>query len=203
MIMVQENRVIEKVFFPETGLACIAALMPDREMIEVGLFGFEGCSNFVLNPGEDRVPLRTFMQSDGAGWQMDAVSFAKALHTSDSFMSLVMRYEHYKATQFAYTALSHGSYTIPERMARWILMAQDRVGDEIRITHDFLAMMLAVRRAGVTEAIQFLEGERLIKSNRGVVHVTNRPGLVTFANGSYGVPEELYQRVIGPMSASS
>jgi hypothetical protein len=199
MILIEENRPIEKIFYPETGLASIVALTPDREMIEVGCFGHEGTSNFVLKPGEDRVPLRSFMQIAGAGWQMEANPFAKAMHTSDTFMSIIMRYEQYKAVQFAYTAMSHGSYTLPERLARWILTVADRVGDEFSITHDYLAMMLAVRRASVTETIQRLEGEHFIQAARATVKITDRAGLTKFANGSYGVPEAMYERLIGPM----
>jgi hypothetical protein len=201
--LIEENRVIDRVFFPDTGLASIVALTPEREMIEVGDFGFEGCSDFVLNPGADRVPLRTFMQIGGAGWQVDAIPYATAMHASATFMALVMRYEHYKATQFAYTALSHGSYNLPERLARWILMVQDRVGNDIHITHEYLAMMLAVRRAGITEAVQHLEGEHLIKAIRGTIKVTNREGLVALAGGSYGVPEAMYERLIGSMRPPS
>jgi CRP-like cAMP-binding protein len=199
MNLIEENRIIEKVYFPESGLASIVALTPEREMIEVGIFGFEGFSDFVSDTGENRVPLRTFMQIGGAGWQVDAVPYARALRASDTFMSLVMHYEQYKTTQFAYTALSVGSYTIPERLARWMLMLQDRVGDTFLITHEYLAMMLAVRRAGVTEGVQKLEGERLIKTSRGNVAVLDRDGLRSLANGSYGVPEALYERLIGPM----
>jgi CRP-like cAMP-binding protein len=140
---------------------------------------------------------------DGAGWQIDAIPYSNALRASETFMSLVMRFEQYKATQFAYTALSHGSYAIPERLARWVLMVQDRVGDHIRITHEYLAMMLGVRRAGVTGAVQQLEGEELIKTTRGGITVMNRAGLVARANGSYGVPEALYERLIGPMARPS
>jgi CRP-like cAMP-binding protein len=203
MNLIAENRVIEKVYFPDTGMASIVALAPDREMIEVGAFGFEGASDFVLNPGEDRVPLRTFMQIDGEGWQVDVIPYARAMRASETFMSLVMRYEQYKAVQFAYTALSNGSYTIPERLARWILVVQDRMGERIRITHDYLAMMLAVRRSGVTEAIQRLEAEQLIKATRGTIAVRDREGLIARAHGSYGVPEAMYERLIGPLARPS
>jgi hypothetical protein len=111
-----------------------------------------------------------------------------------------MRYEQYKAVQFAYTTLSVGSYTIPERLARWVLMTQDRVGDSFPVTHDYLADTLAVRRAGVTEGIQKLEGLRLIKARRSNLSVLDREGLISFANGSYGVPEALYERLIGPFN---
>lgn len=72
MILIEENRPVEYVYFPESGLASIVAFTPTREMAEVGAFGHEGSSNFVLNAGEDRVPLRTFMQISGDGWRIEA-----------------------------------------------------------------------------------------------------------------------------------
>jgi len=196
MILVQENKQIEYVYFPESGIASIVALTPEREMIEAGVFGYEGCSNFIINPGSDRVPMRTFMQVTGEGWRIAGEHYARVLHASQSFTDRVLSYEQYKAIQFAYTAISHGSYNLPERLARWILMYQDRVGDNFPITHDFLATMLAVRRAGVTEAIHHLEGHRAIKATRARIEVLDRGRLLDLANGSYGVPEQHYDRLI-------
>ncbi|MCU1326786.1 MAG: hypothetical protein JWN34_2156 [Bryobacterales bacterium] len=202
MNLIVENHVIERVFFPESGLASIVALTPDREMIEVGVFGFEGLSDFVLDPGKDQIPLRTFMQIDGAGWQVETIPYANAMQASATLRAAITRYEQYRAMQFAYSCLASGSFSIIERLSRWLLMCQDRVGDDIRITHDYLATMLAVRRAGVTEAVQFLEGEYLIKASRGAIRVINREGLIVSAAGSFGQPEALYVRLIGPMTRS-
>ena len=83
-------------------------------------------------------------------------------------------------------------------MARWLLMAHDRVeGDEFRLTHEFLAVMLGVRRPGVTVALHFLEGAGLIRSTRGLVTVLDREGLEEATEGFYGVPEAEYERLIG------
>src|SRR3954447_11509813 len=97
MTLVQENRQIENVYFPESGFCSIVALTPEREMIETGIFGYEGCSNFVLSPGGDRVPLRTFVKIAGAGWKIAAKPYARALKRTESLMDLVLRYEQYKA----------------------------------------------------------------------------------------------------------
>jgi hypothetical protein len=79
-------------------------------------------------------------------------------------------------------------------------MAQDRMeSDELHVTHEFLAVMLGVRRPGVTEALHRLEGEKLIRSHRGVVLVRNRAGLEALADGSYGVPEDEYTRLCAPL----
>ena len=100
--------------------------------------------------------------------------------------------------QSAHTALANATAKIDERLARWLLMAHDRVdGDEIPLTHEFLALMLGVRRAGVTVALQMLEGNGLVGSSRGVVHIINRRGLARLADGLYGTPEAEAARLTG------
>ncbi len=99
--------------------------------------------------------------------------------------------------QVAHTALSHGSYTLEERLARWLLMCHDRLdGYDLPLVHEFLSMMLGVRRSGVTIAIQTLEGTGAIKGTRGHIVVRDRDKLEETANGSYGVPEAEYEKII-------
>jgi CRP-like cAMP-binding protein len=101
-------------------------------------------------------------------------------------------------TQVAQTALANGRAKIGERLARWLLMAHDRLDDEeLRLTHEFIAVMLGVRRPGVTDALNELEGKGLIRSTRGAIRVVNRAGLEAIAGATYGVPESEYRRLIG------
>jgi CRP-like cAMP-binding protein len=97
--------------------------------------------------------------------------------------------------QIAATALADGRYNVNERLARWLLMCHDRLGDELALTHDFLALMLGVRRPSVTDALHVLEGERLIKADRARIQVRDRLGLEQFAGEAYGVPEAEYRRL--------
>ncbi|RYF03393.1 MAG: helix-turn-helix domain-containing protein, partial [Oxalobacteraceae bacterium] len=104
------------------------------------------------------------------------------------------------ATQTTYTALSNAVHTIEERLARWLLMSHDRQDENaIPLTHEFMALMLGVRRPSVTIALHSLEGLGLIKANRGVVTIKQRAELEEFACASYGVPEMEYERLIGPL----
>jgi hypothetical protein len=99
----------------------------------------------------------------------------------------------------SFTALSNGSNVIGERLARWLLMSHDRVdGDDLNLTHDFLALMLGVRRSSVTDAIHILEGEHCIRAMRGHIHVRDRAKLEQVAGPSYGQPEAAYKRLFGP-----
>ena len=103
-------------------------------------------------------------------------------------------------TQSTYTALSNAMHHVEERLARWILMCHDRVdGDRIELTHDFIAVMLGVRRPSVTTALHLLEGNKLIYSERGIVTVRDRLELEVFAADAYGIPEREYARVIGQL----
>ena len=100
--------------------------------------------------------------------------------------------------QTASTVLANGRATISERLARWLLMALDRVdGNEVALTHEFLATMLGVRRPGVTVAIREFERKGHIAGGRGQITVLDRPGLEIAANGYYGVAEAEYLRLFG------
>jgi CRP-like cAMP-binding protein len=99
--------------------------------------------------------------------------------------------------QTAHTAIANGRANVEERLARWVLMARDRLDDdELPLTHEFLSLMLRVRRAGVTLALNALEGLGLLRANRGHVTVQDRKGLEKFAGAYYGVPEAELRRLM-------
>jgi CRP-like cAMP-binding protein len=100
--------------------------------------------------------------------------------------------------QTTHTAIANARAQIDRRLARWILMAHDRTGDKtLPLTHEFLALMLGVRRPGVTEALQSLKGQKLIETGRNQIRVLSRNGIEKMAGASYGVPEKEYRRLIG------
>ena len=108
------------------------------------------------------------------------------MQQSSSLQRAFLSFAHSFMVQTANTALSNGTGSIEERLARWLLMAHDRLdGDEIPLTHEFLSLMLGVRRAGVTVALNYLEGEGVIGLSRGQIVVLDREGLKASANGTY------------------
>jgi CRP-like cAMP-binding protein len=187
---------IDCVYFPED---CACSLLAETEHvnpIEVGMFGFEGMSNMVVRTG-DRTALASVIQLAGSAWRMNANDFVRLLHTLPSLNEMALRYKEAVAVQFAYTALAHGSFTIEERLARWLLMSHDRSQREtIPMVHEFMASMLAVRRSGITTAIHVLEGSGAIKAVRGSLTIRDRAKLLEIAGESYGTPEAEYERLM-------
>ena len=156
----------------------------ERRQAEVAVVGREGITGLPLVLGVDRSPCEIFMQVEGDGQMISAEEFKLALKESDSILRQLLRYVHVFAVQGSYTALANAHGNIQERLARWLLMTQDRIqADELLLTHDFLALMLGVRRAGVTVALHALETKGLIETNRGSVTVHDRDGLEESANG--------------------
>ena len=111
----------------------------------------------------------------------------------------MLKYVKRSESQAAHTAISNARSKLDKRLARWLLMAHDRIGDNrLPMTNEFFSLMLGVRRAGVTEAVHALESPGLIKRTRGQIVVRDRKGIEQRAGASYGVPEAEYRRLMGP-----
>jgi CRP-like cAMP-binding protein len=189
---------IDKVYFITSGVVSTVVSSKNGRQIEVGLFGCEGMSGIgaILQGG--RSPHESFMQIGGEGFAMSAGELQSLMAASSTIRRQFLRYAQVMMTQTSQTALSNGQAKLEERLARWLLMCHDRVeGNELDLTHEFLSIMLGVRRAGVTVGIHILEGKGLIRALRGQVTILDREGLEDVAKYSYGLPEAEYVRLIG------
>jgi CRP-like cAMP-binding protein len=194
--LVKPNQPIENVYFLEKGIASIINNSHDGR-IEVGIVGREGMTGAPVLLGVDRTPLECFIQVDGYGQRMNAQQLAAMADQSKSLRRSLLRYVHSLSVQTSQTAFANANNTTESRLARWLLMCHDRVdGDDILLTHEFMAMMLGVRRAGVTVATHILEGNGLIRAKRGVVTVLDRERLEELADDAYGAPEAEYARLM-------
>lgn len=199
-ILERANELTEYVYFPESGIASIVAIDGANRRMEAGPFGRDGMSGLcvVLDAGQS--PHETSVQIPGHANRVRADDLRQLLSTSPAMHRRLLHYAHAFAVQTAHTALAAGLSVVEKRLARWILMLHDRIdGDDLLLTHDFMAFMLAVRRPGVTVALHVLEGHRMIRSLRGRVIVTDRAALEAFCEGLYGIPEAEYARLIGPI----
>lgn len=191
------NTPIPNVFFMEAGVASVVAVSSGQR-IEVGLIGREGMTGSAIVLGNHRSPHETYIQVAGEGQRISAARLRTAMAASGAMRALFLKFVQAFAIQTAHTAIANGRAKLDERLSRWLLMAQDRIGGrDLPLTHEFLALMLGVRRAGVTDALSVLEGEKIIRAVRGNITVLNRKRLEGTARDSYGVPEAEYRRLIG------
>jgi CRP-like cAMP-binding protein len=190
------NKPIDHVYFPESGFASVVANGQGDRGVEVGLIGREGMTGLAVVMGTDRAQQETFMQNAGSGWRIAAGELRRAIEQSRILHHVFLLYGHAFVLQATYTAMANARSKLEERLARWLLMAQDRVdGNRLSLTHEFLSLMLGVRRPGVTVAINLLEKAGLIQANRGVIAIIDRKGLERISNGAYGVPEAEFNRL--------
>jgi hypothetical protein len=194
----EPNRPITHVCFPEAGVLSVVPAVSRDHPVEVGIVGREGMSGIAIIMGSDRSPNSVFVQVPGQGQRLSAERLRIAIDKSASLHHLFLAFAHGFMTQTAHTAVANGRGKLEERLARWLLMAHDRIdGDDLPLTHEFLSMMLGVRRAGVTTAFHLLEKKGLVGATRGLISVVDRGGLEEIANEYYGLSENEYQRLTG------
>jgi CRP-like cAMP-binding protein len=180
------NKPIRHNYFITSGLASVIAIGKNGHRLEVGIIGRDGMTGLPVVLGNDRSANETFIQVEGT---------ASRIAASGSLTRVLLNFVNAFLIQTSHTALSNGTATVGERLARWLLMAQDRLGgDRIPLTHEFLSLMLGVRRAGVTGALNQLDRKGVIRLCRGRIEIIDREGLINSANGSYGIPEAMARR---------
>ena len=180
---------IDTAYFIDHGFASVVADGPGKRDIEIGIIGRECMTGLALVLGQDRARHTTYIQVAGAGQRMSAAKLRQAMAHSASLHRALLQCVHAFLNQTTETALANGRSKNEERLARWLLMAHDRIdGSEVPLTHKLLAIMLGVQRPAVTVAVQALEREGLIKAGRRAITVLNRRGLIRFSKGAYVAP---------------
>ena len=193
---------IETIYFFEDGIGSIVARMPDGHDTEIGFIGCEGMTGSAVVMGDDRTIHDCYVQLPGDAWRIDVEPFSAALAESPTLRPYLLRFVQSLHIQTGFTALVNARSKLEDRLARWLLMCEDRMGGpRLVITHELLSIMLGVRRPGVTVALQLLEGRGLSKSRRGEITIRDREGLIAMANGGYGDPEAEYARLMRTISA--
>jgi CRP-like cAMP-binding protein len=201
-VISEPGQPLEHAYFPVTGLCSAIAMANIDDQVEMGLIGNEGFLGTAILLMAKHDPFRVIVQAPGRALRLPAAKLIEA-SVMPAFRAVLLRFIHIFMVQTASTILANSSYLVEERLARWILMTHDRLDvASFPMTHEFMALMLAVRRAGVTEAIHRLEGRNLIRASRGNMQVLDRAGLEVLANGSYGQAEREHRRLIRPVARS-
>ncbi len=168
---------IENAIFPSSGVASMISMGDSGGSIEVATIGCEGMVGLPLLLGGESGAGEVFVQVPGDALVMSAARFHHHME-KPAFRRVLLLYTQALLTQIAQCSACNNHHALAPRCARWLLQTHDRVrGDEFPLTHDFLGLMLGVRRATVTEAAQTLQARGLIRYHRGVVSITDRAGL--------------------------
>jgi len=203
-ILTQPGDTIAHVDFIESGVISIVGMTEPNHRIEVGMIGYEGATGVGIVLGNDRSSNELLVQSAGSALRIPASSLRNIMGNSPFLTSTLLSYVHTFMVQGSQTAIANGCGRLDERLARWLLMWHDRIGNhEFETTHELVSLLLGVRRQGVTVALHELEGRGLIRSLRGRIRIVDRAGLQLAAGGFYGIPEDEYERLIGPCQRCS
>jgi CRP-like cAMP-binding protein len=191
LVLHEAGEKLEFAYFPNRGLISLVVVMKDGRTAEAGIVGNEGFTGTLAAVGLSRSPLHAVVQITGDGFRVEVGALQNTLESAPHLQRMLSRYAAIRGLQVAQTAACNRLHDIGQRLARWLLMTQDRVDSgSLLITHDFLATMLGTDRPSVSEAAGVLQQKKLIEYTRGAVKIVNRKKLETSACECYGVIQE-------------
>jgi CRP-like cAMP-binding protein len=200
-ILHKQDAIIKEIFFPGGGACSLTKIMGHGKVAEIATVGNEGVIGASVFFGDDRSFSETIVQvAEGDGFRMQVEAFVSEMARRGAFYNRVIRYSQALMNQVMQTAVCNGLHSVEQRCCRWLLMTDDRVGrNDLRLTHDFLAIMLGVRRPTVTLIMGDLQKAGLIENGRGTIHIMDRPGLEAASCECYETVKAAFARLLPEM----
>lgn len=187
----------EFAYFPTSGLISVVATMNDGASVEIGVAGNEGMFSVATILGDDTPSQQAMVQLPGKAVRVKARRFRREMQADVAMHTMMLRYTMATLSAVAQTAACNRLHNLEQRCARWLLTAHDRAGDSrFPLTHEFLAMMLGVRRPGVTLAAQSLQSAALITYSHGIMTVLDREGLEAVSCECYRAIQDDFSRLM-------
>lgn len=200
--LASHGEIVRYVYFLNSGIASVIVASSKGRISETGIIGNDGFTPVAVSFGINRSPFDVIVQCEGEGFRIATEAFHEIMASDEIVAQMALRYAHAFMVQAAYTAHSNALDTVEVRLARWLLMCHDRVlGDRIALTHEYLSLMLTVRRPSVTTALHVLEGNGYIRSTRREIAIRDRKALEQFVGSSYGGPERQYLEFVNSMAS--
>jgi CRP-like cAMP-binding protein len=197
-VLCEPDKPTRHVYFPTRGFISLVAMVDGSPGVEVGMVGREGMLGAQLVLGVVTAPLHALVQGSGTSLRIATVPFKRELARSPALRRVLNRYLYVLMAQQATSAACLRFHLIGQRLARWLLMSQDRAQSEsFHITHEFLAYMLGMRRVGITAAASALQRDGLIQYHRGEIKVMDRSGLEAAACSCHASNQKTYADLLG------
>ena len=198
-VVFEKDKPISHVYFPTDGVISLVAPLDGGLNVEIATVGREGMVGLALFLGTETMPFRAFGQIAGVALRLEAAAFRAEIERSVALVRILNRYTQALLTQIAQSAACNCVHSVEKRCARWLLQTHDRLeADHYLLTQEFLAQMLGVRRASVSEAAGGLQKAKLIRYTNGRLTILDRRGLEVVACGCYRVIRQEIDRLLGP-----
>lgn len=204
-ILYEQDEIIQHVFFPGGGACSLTKVMQNGQIAEIATIGNEGVIGASVFFGDDQSFSQTIVQvAEGDGFRMPVDAFVTEMARRGAFYNRIIRYSQALMSQVMQTTVCNGLHSVEQRCCRWLLMTYDRVGsNDMRLTHEFLSIMLGVRRPTVTLVMGDLQKAGLVENRRGMIHVTDRDGLERTSCECYATVKANFARLLPEMTPVS
>jgi CRP-like cAMP-binding protein len=201
-ILYKQSEAIQHVFFPGGGACSLTKVMVNGEVAEIATIGKEGVIGASVFFGDDQSFGQAMVQvAEGDGFRMPVEAFVTEMARRGAFYNRIIRYSQALMSEVMQTTVCNGLHSAEQRCCRWLLMTYDRIGsDHLRLTHELIATMLGVRRPTVTIIMGALQRAGLVEGRRGVIHITDRPGLEAASCECYESVKATFARLLPEMS---